>query len=146
MKKQKEIKFKVYDSKVSSREMTLEEIVEEIVEEIENGFLSFHKRHFMRNTDIKDINGKEIYENDVIMDRTFYDDLWLQNGKNTLHEVLFPLKVTWIEKEARFQLLGDWNDEEMYYQYSDQLHDRKLEVIGNMYEGDTYLLMKESIK
>jgi uncharacterized phage protein (TIGR01671 family) len=79
---------------------------------------------------LKDKNGNEIYEADIVRDLTPYADKDFGLDRYVPNALL----VSWVDREARFQLFGDFHREDWYYQYSDQPYNRRLEIIGNVYE------------
>ena len=94
-------------------------------------------------TGLKDKNGKEIYEGDIV--KAKIQGFW-ETGPNTICEG----KATWnlevIYNEIRymdvFHILGSKNaPDRIYYLFEDKLSD--IEVIGNMHENPELLGGKE---
>ena len=90
-------------------------------------------------TGLKDKNGKEIYEGDIV--KAKIDGFW-QTGVHTISEG----KATWnlevVYNEIRymdvFHILGSKNaPDKIYYLFEDKLSD--LEVIGNIHENGELL-------
>ncbi len=99
--------------------------------------LDGNKKRQFKNTDLepwqqytglKDRNGKEIYEGDIIKVNRFWKD-------QTDREITF---ICWDESEACF-VLGHIE----YFDYSIARINKEFEVIGNLYENPNLLNLKE---
>ena len=88
------------------------------------GFMLRHKRQY---TGLKDKNGVEIYEGDIV--KTVFD---LAKRKRHIGEIYFqPTRLNWSVKHSVFA-----NQDLFVYTRPD----RSIEVIGNIYENPELLL------
>jgi hypothetical protein len=77
----------------------------------------------LQYTGLKDKNGKEIYEGDVVLNGGFY-----------------KFVVSWNEKKAGFEPFCDWT---FIGEYSSIETTNEIEVIGNIYENPELLEVSE---
>ncbi len=86
----------------------------------------------MQYTGLKDKNGKEIYEGDVVKYFSYHD--YGQSGR--MEGPYGPAEVKWIDKSAAFYPMSNWTE------YCEQL--THCEVIGNIYENPELLAHQEA--
>jgi uncharacterized phage protein (TIGR01671 family) len=82
---------------------------------------------YMQYTGLKDKNGKEIYEGDIVK----------VNNRSSLYEVV------WETSGAYFRVKSQLSDSGFAFHVLDQYNDR-LEVIGNIYENPELLAPQEA--
>lgn len=133
----KDIKFKVYDiirNKICEKCHYVDFFTQEIHVEDENGefdILDFEDSILLRFTGLKDINGVDIYQGDVVR--------WDDNSDGKYWRIC---EVMW--EKSHFVLVGitvDWKDlntlrkvEFKFGQFRYEM-DGELEIIGNIYEN-----------
>lgn len=82
------------------------------------------------STGLRDKNGKEIYEGDLVEDLTTF--FVPQEGSNSFilkKRETNPLEVYWCEGEAQFRMKND------KHEYHESLVGRRIEIIGNIFEN-----------
>lgn len=125
----REIKFRVWDRENLCRKMSYSEI------EFFDDMMGFRFQHFdgdvedlvfMQYTGLKDKNGKEIYEGDII----YWKDL-SKASDGTLED---NVVVFWDDEHLRWsaESFSTPNECQKLYDYSDV---DEIEVIGNIYEN-----------
>ena len=127
----REIKFKIWD-KVDKKFLSLKDYQDLGAIEVENdGALTFSPRfRFLTSmmimpdkfipcqwTGLKDKNGKEIYEGDIVM----YDNEWAKPNETGV--------ITWNKNNSSFQIKG-------HIPSSSMKHLDRMKVIGNIYESE----------
>lgn len=85
----------------------------------------------MQSTGLKDKNGKEIFEGDIIT-----------NGKNVMCMKRHNTLGFYVEQKGEVQFIADGGDLEEFEEDAKEIADR-LEIIGNIYENPELLEVKE---
>lgn len=106
----REIKFKGWNGKRITREYTLKEM---LVEQLENNGL---KEIWMQYTGLKDKNGKEIYEGDIVRN---------ENDKKPNQKIIFARGMFCLDDED--SPLWKYNPKNFW------------EIVGNVYENPELL-------
>jgi uncharacterized phage protein (TIGR01671 family) len=88
--------------------------------------------HIMQYTGLKDKNGKEIYEGDLVKGQVASE---VEGAEPFRFEAT---KVVWCEECGGFHLMGFFHDS--LYRFSNQ---NAVEVIGNIYENSELLSKEE---
>lgn len=129
-----EIKFRVWDPKLDNGRMLYFDSFEEIVDwqgwdewKLENS--PMRSVDYMQYTGLKDKNGKEIYEGDILEFSTFD-----YNGADTQHIGV----VYWCDGEFLVDGTQKGDDDEVF-SLSWVFQDSELEVIGNKFENPDLL-------
>lgn len=125
----REIKFRAWDKTINYMDdrVRVTTIENEIVVEALDGFTKWRELDdfvLMQYTGLKDKNGREIYEGDIILAGHY----------------MWKCKVVWDEKCARF--IGLTNDKDVsivYVGMVDKNNESAVEVVGNIYENPELL-------
>lgn len=96
----------------------------------ESGTLRFDEVVFLRSTGIKDKNGKEIFEGDLITDTGVFNSI-VKYGK-WVYEEDFGAK----SKSVGFYLDKSYEDSPWYENLNYDYISSKYEVVGNIYENE----------
>lgn len=131
----REIKFRAWD-KINKRWLNLFKIVfnegVSAVEDLEGEMYGLHQVELMQFTGLKDCEGVDIYEGDILKINDIYrDDDGAEFTENHISI------VEWNEKHARF-IVNLKEDGEYYYSGINDFYEfdfDDIEVIGNVFEN-----------
>ncbi len=87
--------------------------------------------NIMQYTGIKDKNGKEIYEGDIVTFPEYYETPEMTNTNYVTAKVVFEYGCFHIKQKNQEKLTPDTNS----LAYEMQCYDGDFEVIGNIYEN-----------
>ncbi len=137
----REIKFRAWDKKrkkmflVSHLDMALEEVIlwtdKYKINVNKNQWTDFQDIELMQLTGLKDKNGKEIYEGDII-----------SAGINWVTKKIINYQVYW--NQDRWSIKAN-NSKNIYNLSMSKKRLKKMEVIGNIYENPELFENKEGI-
>lgn len=91
---------------------------------------------FMMNTGLKDINGKDIWEGDILKVHIFTQELGSNLG---VQEGEKEFKAEICYQEMGLWLQGNTEEESGYILWFNGMHEESFEVIGNIYENKELL-------
>lgn len=141
----REIKFRVYDKTggyyiaILDNDCFSIKQVARIILELE---VLKHKYVIEQDTGLKDKNGKEIYEGDIV--EALIDGVWAIDNSLSFGKVKWKLEVIYndIRFMDVFRVIGSKNaPDRIYYLFDKELSE--LEVIGNIHENPELLETKE---
>jgi uncharacterized phage protein (TIGR01671 family) len=123
----REIKFRAFNTIVSRMQyFNLQDI------EKQKGSIQWHILKIMQYTGLKDREGKEIYEGDIVkFKHNVYDSI---EGKNFIETLIFKQPVIYDKEKAQFTFK---------YQERYKIKLKYTEIIGNIYDNPE--LLKEEV-
>jgi uncharacterized phage protein (TIGR01671 family) len=126
------IKFRAWDE--SQKYMAYQGTPD--LETIQSFFHHFGDKTLMQYTGLKDKNGKEIYEGDILKVHIFTQELGESLG---VREGEKEFKAEICYQEMGLWLQGNTEDECGYILWFDGMHEESFEMIGNIYENYSLL-------
>jgi uncharacterized phage protein (TIGR01671 family) len=139
----REIKFRAWDSFykmiISTNDKEFNNNIYEFFKELEQDRKE-NNIILMQYTGLKDKNGKEIYEGDILKVHIFTQELGESLG---VREGEKEFKAEICYQEMGLWLQGNTEDECGYILWFDGMHEESFEVIGNIYEHELNELLNK---
>jgi uncharacterized phage protein (TIGR01671 family) len=109
------------------------------LETIQSFIYHFGNKSLMQFTGLEDMNGKEIYEGDIICDVKY--QTWNHRGIIKFSHGVFGAE--WLPTQKKLSLIGAWGQKHHLRKLDDDILECKI-VIGNIFENPK-LFLKENV-